>query len=307
MIDKEHPIFNIILQCIVLFSISLLQASGTKVVLLGTGTPNPDPDHSGCSVAVIVEDTPYIVDFGPGMIRQAAKLSPRYGGSIEALSIHNIKRVFLTHLHSDHTTGYPDLILTPWVEGRDEPLQVFGPEGIKSMTEHILKAYQEDIKYRIYGLQPSNDEGWRVIAHEIDAGEIYRDDNVVVEAFRVNHGTWPNAFGFRFTTSDKTIVISGDTTPSENLVECAEGVDILIHEVYYKKAFDQKDEFWKRYHRKNHTSTIELAEIANRTKPGVLVLYHILFWGGSDDDLLDEIKQTYDGKVIVGSDLMIIE
>ena len=103
----------------------------TKVVLLGTGNPNPDPNHSGCSVAIIVNGTPYIVDFGPGIIRQAAALSPRYGGEIEALSIKNIKKAFLTHLHSDHTVGLPDLILTPWVMGRDEPLELYGPEGIK--------------------------------------------------------------------------------------------------------------------------------------------------------------------------------
>ena len=124
----------------------------TKVVFLGTGTPNPDPQHSGNSVAVVVNDTPYIIDFGPGLIRKAAALSPSYGGKIRGLETENIKRAFLTHLHSDHTTGYPDLILTPWVMGRDEPLEVYGPEGIKNMTKHILEAYKEDIRIRLYGL-----------------------------------------------------------------------------------------------------------------------------------------------------------
>jgi ribonuclease BN (tRNA processing enzyme) len=100
-------------------------------------------------VAIIVGQTPYIIDFGPGLIRQAAQLSPRYGGEIEALSVKNIKHAFLTHLHSDHTTGYPDLILTPWVMGRDRPLEVYGPEGINTMTDHILTAYQVDINYLI--------------------------------------------------------------------------------------------------------------------------------------------------------------
>ncbi len=112
----------------------------TKVVMLGTGNPNPSPSQSGCSVAIIVNDTPYIVDFGPGLIRQAAAMSPRYGGKIKGLDVKNIKRAFLTHLHSDHTTGYPDLILTPWVMGRNEPLEVYGPEGINDMTKHILEA-----------------------------------------------------------------------------------------------------------------------------------------------------------------------
>ena len=275
----------------------------TKVILLGTGNPNPDPEHSGCSIAIVVNETPYIIDFGPGVIRQAAALSPRYGGPIEGLNVKNIKRVFLTHLHSDHTTGYPDLILTPWVMGRDEPLEVYGPEGIEEMTDNILNAYQEDIKYRLYGLEPVNDKGWRVNAYTIEEGIIYEDENVKVEAFPVIHGSWPNAFGYRFTTPDKVIVISGDTTPCENIIKYSEGADILLHEVYYKKSFDEKNEFWKTYHSKNHTSTFELGIIASKSKPGLVIMYHILFWGATEEQLLEEISQTYDGKVAIGSDL----
>ncbi|MCT4648188.1 MAG: MBL fold metallo-hydrolase [Carboxylicivirga sp.] len=190
----------------------------TKVVMLGTGNPNPSPEQSGCSVAIIVNKTPYIVDFGPGLIRSAAALTPRYGGEIETLDAKNIKRAFLTHLHSDHTTGYPDLILTPWVMGRDEPLIVYGPEGINEMTHHILEAYEKDIQYRLYGYEPANNQGWRVKSHEfLEEGIIYKDENVSVEAFPVPHGTWPNAWGFRFTTPDKVIVISGDTGSSSIL------------------------------------------------------------------------------------------
>jgi ribonuclease BN (tRNA processing enzyme) len=223
----------------------------TKVIMLGTGNPNPSPFQSGCSVAIVVNDTPYIVDFGPGLIRKAAAMSPQYGGKIKGLDVKNIKHAFLTHLHSDHTTGYPDLILTPWVMGRDEPLEVYGPEGINDMTSHILKAYEEDIRYRLYGSEPANNQGWRVNSHEFTKeGVIYEDENVKVEAFPVTHGTWPNAWGFRFTTPDKIIVLSGDASPSEKIIEYASGADILIHEVYYKKAFDTKTEFWKNYHAK---------------------------------------------------------
>jgi len=275
----------------------------TKVVLLGTGNPNPDPKHSGCSIAIVVNDTPYIVDFGPGVIRQAAALSPRYGGTIEGLSVKNIKVAFLTHLHSDHTTGYPDLILTPWVMGRDEPLEVYGPEGITDMTNNILNAYKEDIKYRLYGSEPANDIGWRVNSHEIQEGLIYEDDNIKVEAFLVEHGSWPNAYGYRFTTPDKVIVISGDARPSDNIVEYSRDADILIHEVYYKKAFDTKPEAWKEYHSTHHTSTYELGEIANESNPGLVIMYHILYWGATDEQLLEEISEVYNGKVVVGSDL----
>ena len=276
----------------------------TKLVLLGSGNPNPSPFQSGCSAAIIVFDTPYIVDFGPGLIRRAAALSPAFGGKIKGLDVKNIKRAFLTHLHSDHTAGYPDLILTPWVVGRDETLEVYGPEGINEMTRHILEAYKEDIRYRVYGSEPANDAGWRVNSHEIlKEGIIYSDENITVEAFPVHHGTWPNVWGFRFTTPDKIIVISGDTAPSGKIAEYAKGADILLHEVYSKQGFDKKNQTWQNYHSEHHTSTVELGEIANKTHPALIVLYHILYWGSSEQDLLDEIALKYKGKVIVGRDL----
>ncbi|MEQ8361060.1 MAG: MBL fold metallo-hydrolase [Cytophagales bacterium] len=276
----------------------------TKLILLGTGNPNPNPSKSGPSIAIVVNNEAYIIDFGPGLIRQAASLSERYGGNIKGLNAKNIKRAFLTHLHSDHTTGYPDLILTPWVMGRDEPLIVYGPEGITKMTNHILKAYEEDIKYRLYGLEPANNQGWRVDSREIKSeGLIYEDENVKVEAFPVPHGTWPNAWGFRFTTPDKVIVISGDTAPSTKISEYAKNADILLHEVYSKSKYDLKDDFWKKYHAKNHTSTYELAKIATEATPELLILYHILSWGATDESILKEIKDHYKGKVVLGKDL----
>ena len=279
----------------------------TKVILLGTGNPNPDPKHNGCSLIVLVDDTPYIVDFGAGLVRQAAALTSQYGGKLKDLKIKDLSTAFLTHMHSDHTIGYPDLILTPWIMGRDKPLEVYGPDGIAEMTEHILMAYQDDIKYRVYGLEPTNNEGWRVNAHEIKEGQIYEDANISVEAFLVEHGTMPNAYGFRFTTPDKVIVISGDTVPCENIVKYGQGADILIHEVYSKRGFDRKDDLWKSYHASHHTSTYELAEIANKTKPRLLVLYHVLFWGSTNEEILEEIAEKYGGKVIIGEDLDIIE
>ncbi len=276
----------------------------TKLVLLGTGNPNPSPEQSGCALAIVVNDVPYVVDFGPGLIRRAAALSPRFGGNIEGLDVKNIKRAFLTHFHSDHTTGYPDLILTPWVMGRDEPLEVYGPAGIKEMTDHILEAYREDIGYRLYGTEPANDVGWRVNCHEIlKEGLFYQDEHIRAEAFRVIHGTWPNAWGFRFTTPDKVIVISGDSAPSEKIIEYASGADILVHEVYSQAGYEKKSESWKSYHAAHHTSTLELAGIARQADPGLVVLYHILFWGSTEEELLEEIFGIYDGKIIVGRDL----
>ena len=281
----------------------LPDSATTRVVLLGTGTPNPEPDRSGPAVAIVVNDTPYLVDFGPGVVRRAAAMSPDYGGDMEGLLIDRLKVAFLTHLHSDHSAGLPDLILTSWIAGRDAPLELYGPEGVADMAEYILKAYDADIRYRIDGLEPANELGWRVNAHTLDDGVVYEDDNVKVEAFRVRHGTWENAFGFRFTTPDRVIVISGDAAPDANVEKYAKGADILIHEVYSVSGFARRDEFWQDYHSNNHTSAHELGEIASRAQPKLLVLYHVLFWGSSEETVLEEVREKYSGEVVLGHDL----
>ncbi len=282
--------------------------NSTCIVILGSGNPNPAPDQSGCSIMILVDSTPYVVDFGPGLVRRAAAVSPTYGGKLKGFYIKNLKQAFLTHLHSDHTTGYPDLILTPWVMGRDEPLKVVGPEGITNMTNHIIEAFDEDIKYRIYGNEPANNMGWRVECTEIThEGIVYQDSKIKVEAFPVIHGTWPNAWGFRFTTPDKVIVISGDTKPCDKLVEYAKNADILLHEVYSKKGFDTKNEVWRTYHAEHHTSAVELGEIAAKCKPGKLVMYHTLYWGSGEEALIKEVQQNFLGEIVVGHDLDIIE
>lgn len=268
--------------------------SEAKLILLGTGTPNADPDRWGPALAVVANDQPYIVDFGTGVVRRAAEAD---------IDVTTLTRAFLTHLHSDHTVGYPDLILTPWVLGRTQPLLVYGPPGIEHMTDHVLAAYAEDIRERSQGLQPSNDTGWRVNAHEIEGpGIVFADENVQVEAFEVKHGSWP-AFGYKFTSADRTIVISSDTAPSEKLVEAAQGCDILVHEVYSLSGFNRRPPDWQAYHSTVHTSSRELARIADQARPGLLVLYHQLFWGTSDEELVAEIKSHYDGEVVSGRDL----
>lgn len=274
--------------------------STTRVVLLGTGTPNADPDRSGPAVAVVVDGFSYLVDFGPGVVR---RISAANQLGIGGLSVEGLTHVFLTHLHSDHTTGYPDLILTPWVLERRKPLYVFGPEGIRDMTDHILAAYQQDIAMRLYGLEPRDDIGHRVIVTEIEPFFKYTDERVTITAIPVPHGSWPQAYGYKFETKDKTIVISGDTGPAESIIDACQGCDILVHEVYSATKFEERPPDWQRYHAANHTSSIELAEIANKAKPDLLVLYHQLFWGATNEELVMEIKRLYDGRVVSGNDL----
>lgn len=274
--------------------------SKTQIVLLGTGTPNADPDRSGPSVAIVVNDTPYIIDFGPGVVRRAAAAHRK---GVKGLQVENLKRAFVTHLHSDHTLGLPDLIFTPWTLERKEPLEIYGPGGIKAMVQHIMKAYEQDIDIRTNGLEPSNKTGYKVNAHEIKPGVVYRDQNVTVKAFLVSHGSWKQAFGYRFETPDRIIVISGDCTPSASVVENCNGCDVLIHEVYSQAGFATRPPEWQKYHSNFHTSTRELAEIARKAKPGLLILYHQLFWGVSEEDLLKEMRESYSGNVVSGRDL----
>lgn len=275
----------------------------TKVVMLGTGTPNADPHRSGPAVAIVVNGAPYLVDFGPGVVRRAAAMTPDYGGSIPALEPKNLRHAFLTHLHSDHSAGLSDLILTPWVLERELPLEIYGPDGIEEMASHVLDAYRADITYRLNGLEPANEDGWRVNTHTVEEGVVFEDDNVKVEAFRVRHGTWENAFGYRFTTPDRVIVISGDAAPDENVEKHTQGADILIHEVYSVAGFQRREPVWQKYHSTNHTSAHELGAIAERAKPDLLILYHVLFWGETGETVLREVREKYSGHVVLPADL----
>jgi len=275
-------------------------SSVTQVVMLGTGTPNADPDRSGPSVAIVVRGRAYLVDCGPGVVRRAAA-AQRNG--IAALAPEKLGIVFITHLHSDHTLGLPDLILTPWVLERREPLEVYGPAGTRTMTDHLLAAWAEDIRVRIEGLEPEKSDGWQVHTHEIVAGPVYQDSNVKVTAIAVPHANWRRSFGYRFETPDKAIVISGDTRPSEALVKACDGCDILVHEVYSADRFSTRPPEWQRYHADAHTSTTELAALATRARPRLLVLYHQLMWGTDDEALVREVRRGYDGAVVSGRDL----
>jgi ribonuclease BN (tRNA processing enzyme) len=272
-----------------------------SLIVLGTGTPNADPDRSGPALAVVVNGTAYLVDAGPGIVRRAAA-AERNG--VAALAPKHLDRVFITHLHSDHTVGLPDLIFTPWVLERSVPLSVYGPPGIKAMTDHLEQAYSEDVRVRVDGAEPANATGYRVRTHELDTGVVYRDTNVVVRAFSVPHGDWKVAYGYRFDGGGRSIVVSGDTRASDAVVRACNGCDVLVHEVYSAEMFVRRPPAWQRYHAAAHTSTKELAALATRAHPKLLVLYHQLFWGTDDAGLLREIRAAgYKGAVVSARDL----
>jgi len=275
----------------------------TQVVLLGTGNPAADPDRMGPSVAIVVNDTPYLVDCGPGVVRRA---SAAFHKGIAGLAVQKLKTAFITHLHSDHTLGYSDLIFSPWVLGRKDPLETYGPTGLKAMTDHLLAAYSEDIDIRTNGLEKGNRTGYKVNAHEIKPGVVYKDENVTVKAFLVHHGSWKEAYGYRFETPDKVIVLSGDCAPSPSVIENCDGCDVLLHEVYTQLGYDESKPDWRKYITNFHTSTKELAELATKAKPKLLVLYHQMFFGGpkdTEEGLLKEMHEFYPGQVVSAHDL----
>ncbi len=272
----------------------------TQVVFLGTGNPVPDPKHQGPAVAIIVNGQPYIVDCGPGLVRQAS--AARALGN-PGLTMANLTRAFVTHLHTDHTIGLPDLMFTPAVTGRTQPLELWGPKGLKRMVDLIQKAWSEDKDIRFHGGEPAIPEAYVVHVHEISPGLIYQDANVKVRAFQVQHGKWKYAYGYRFETPDRVIVLSGDTTYSPNLIENAKGCDILIHEVYSAEWLKRRTKAWQAYHSAYHTSGPDLARIANQVHPKLLILYHELQFGQPEGEILDEIKATYQGPTVEAADL----
>jgi ribonuclease BN (tRNA processing enzyme) len=274
-------------------------ARHSQILMLGTGTPIIDAARSGTSIGILVGGSLYIFDAGPGVERRMLEAVAK------GTKIDTIPAVFITHLHSDHTLGLPALV---YYHGPNAafrgggPLTVYGPPGIAAMMEHIRAAWTEDraIRTQTGGAAPS----WQVRGADVAAGVIYRDSNIVVKAFEVPHGTWPHAFGYRVETPDRVIVISGDTRPSDAIArECA-GCDVLLHEVYAAEGFKKMPARVQPYHSAAHTSTYELAEIASKAQPKLLVLYHQLYFGGAtDDDLLREVRGRYRGRVVSARDL----
>ena len=277
-------------------------ASRTQVVLLGTGTPRPNPERSGPATAIVVNDTAYLVDAGPGIVRRA---QAAFEKGIKGLAVASLQTAFLTHLHSNHTVGLPDLIFTSWVQGRHGPLKLYGPSGTESIARYILLAWQSDIEIRTRGLERRDAAGATVEAHR-EARDHLQDANVKVTAFAVRHGDIP-AYGYRLETANRTIVITGDTSPSPEVVDNCRKCDVLIHEAYAEDYRPADMASWLEYRAKHHTTTAQLAELAGKAEPGLLYRLSPRHRSGRLPDLrrqyLAEIQRTYRGRVAIGQDL----
>jgi ribonuclease BN (tRNA processing enzyme) len=274
-------------------------SDSTTVVMLGTGTPRPDPATMGPATAIVVGSRTFLFDAGVGVMRRftGARIPPS-----------SIAGVFFTHLHSDHTLGYPDLIFTTWTMGRRAPLQVYGPHGLAAMTDAIYVAWREDIDVRTNGLEHLPPMGYRVNVREIAPGVVYDSGGVRITAIPVVHGSWKEAFGYRIDTPDRSIVLSGDTRPVASIEQAARGVDVLIHEVHPQSAEVAAESRgraeWAHYLREFHTSDVALGKLAAVAQPKLLVLYHFGAHGSADDEVIAAIKaQGYTGRIVVAKDL----
>ncbi len=281
-------------------AVAAAQTPRTSVIVLGSGTPIPDPERSGPAVAVVVDSVAYLFDAGSGVVRRAAAMANQ---GVVALQAPRISRLFLTHLHSDHTLGLNDVLFTPWIQGRKVPLDLYGPPGTARLVQGIVDGNSEDIAERLAASGGPAAGAYRATVHEITPGIVYKDERITVRAFAVPHGGWKHAFGYRIDTPDRSIVISGDARANDVVERECNGCDVLIHEVYSDAGFRTVPPVRQLYHAQAHTSASQLGDIATRARPKVLVLYHQLFFNATEDQLLAEVRARFSGRVVSAHDL----
>ncbi len=271
-----------------------------KVTLLGTGNPRPVMSRFGPSILVEAGKEKLLFDCGRGATQRLYQLN---------IPFEEVTGLFLTHLHSDHTVGIPDLWLTGWVMGRDTPLPVWGPVGTKAMMEHLQEAYAFDIHIRRDVDTKLPGAGAMVVAKDIEEGVVYERSGVKVTAFLVDHGEIKPAFGYRVDYGGHSVTLSGDTRPSENLVKFAQGTDVLIHEVIDPAASAETASTDTLEQRKkiieHHTTPEQAGIIFARVKPKLAVYSHIV--PPDVPEVIPHTRKTYAGPLEVGEDLMSIE
>ena len=273
-----------------------------RVIFLGTGTPRPDIERFSQSILVESGNERLLFDVGRGAVIRMSQAN---------IPIQDIDKVFLTHLHSDHVLGMPDLIMTGWIYQRSKKLNIFGPIGTKDFIYHIKKTFDEDVKIRTVPPEGHSLSGLNTEVFEIEEGLIYKNGDLKVYAFEVDHGGGvKHGFGFKITNGDQTIIISGDTNLSRNLIENAKDCDLLIHEIAgAPKSVIEKNPKVKGL-MNYHTTVEEMATILNETKPRLTILTHVLALGGTKPDtILTEVQNITKNKfkIKMAYDLMAID
>ena len=266
-----------------------------RVILLGTGAPGPVLNRFGPSTLIEAGGEQLVFDAGRGAMQRLFQLGIRFA-----------EKLFLTHLHSDHIVGLPDLWLTGWLLGRATPMRVWGPTGTTNMISHLENAFEFDLRIRTH--YPK--EGAAVIAKDFTEGVVYEKNGARVTVFPVNHGdVWP-AFGCRIDFAGCSVVLSGDTSFSENLIQYAQGTDVLILNVIVPEAFRAHATFHTPEQIEQtiplHTTPRQAGEIFNRVKPRLALYSHISPPHVPDEELVARTRENYSGPLEVGSDLLAI-
>ncbi len=280
---------------ILLFFIDTAHADYMEVTLLGTGTPKPSIDRFGPSTLIEANGRYFIFDSGRG-------LSIRLQQAGVALS--KVENIFLTHLHSDHISGLSDLWLTSWIWQRQHPLRLTCPVGTLALSQHLELAHQADLLYRTKNTN-LNSDFFPILAKEIvSEGIIYQHDGIKITAFLVNHYPVEPAYGYRIDSGEQSIVISGDTTFSKNLIKYAKGADLLIHEVAAANSELLAGNSRLQKVISYHTTPEQAAQIFSATEPKAAVFNHVLLFGINERAVLDATQESFDGDVRMGYDLM---
>ena len=279
--------------------------SPIKVTLLGTGTPIPPMRRFGPSTLVQAAGQNFVFDCGRGAIQRLEQVG---------LPFRVVDKFFLTHLHSDHVVGIPDLWLSGWVMGREIPFRIWGPSGTAEMMGHLEKAYQADIHVRRDLDEKFAAEGIEVSATDIEQGVVYEEYGVKITAFDVDHGHVKPAFGYRIDYQGRSVVLSGDTRYSESLIEHAQGADLLIHEVIApesvraRRAAAGRDPAESERIIQHHTTPEEVGQIFSKIKPKLAVYSHIVGSIGAAEEEVDAgTRKTYSGRFEIGEDLCVID
>lgn len=272
-----------------------------NVTLLGTGCPRPVMDRFGASILVQAGSQTLLIDAGRGALQRLTQVKVRW---------QDVTGVLLTHLHSDHVVGFPDLYLTGWLidPGRSVPLPVWGPEGTTEMMSHLSRAFAEDIRVRTIN-ERASPAGAVLQARDIGEGLVFEADGVRITAFRVDHSPVRSALGYRIDYAGRSVVLSGDTRVSENLIRHAAGTDLLIHEVIVPEALRRTGVPPDRMPGivAYHTTPEQAGEVFARVRPRLAVYSHVCPPTATEADLRDATRRTYQGPLEFGEDLMVIE